>query len=258
MAEFKNTNTILIQGWMINNLKLSGNELIVYALIYGFSQDGKSEFYGSLNYIKSALGCNSKQTVINLISKLELKGLVSKSKKTVKGVENNFYKAFVEGSPKSGLVQKVDKVVQKVDEGSPKSGLNNNNTYNNKNNNNFLLEKETKVKFSFKNSLINYGFKKNLVEDWLKVRKTKRATNTETAFKNFIAEIEKRECDKNQILELIVVKNWSGFKWSWVDKENNNQNNQNGTQQPKKYGRQTEDTVRANGETWDRVFRKLP
>lgn len=32
----KNENFILIQGWMINNLKLAGNDLLVYAIIYFF------------------------------------------------------------------------------------------------------------------------------------------------------------------------------------------------------------------------------
>ena len=36
--KIKNENYVLIQGWMINELKLKGNELLIYALIYGFSQ----------------------------------------------------------------------------------------------------------------------------------------------------------------------------------------------------------------------------
>ena len=47
----KNENYIVIQGWMRNELNLKGNELIVYALIYGFSQDEESEFTGSVAYI---------------------------------------------------------------------------------------------------------------------------------------------------------------------------------------------------------------
>ena len=35
---------ITIQGWMRTDLKLSGNELIVYAIIYGFSQNKQGEF----------------------------------------------------------------------------------------------------------------------------------------------------------------------------------------------------------------------
>jgi len=83
-------------------------------------------------------------------------------------------------------------------------------------------------KFSFLGSLLDYGFERQLVEDWLKVRKTKKATNTETAFKNFIAEIEQRTCNINEILEVCVEKSWSGFKWTWYDnlkQQSNNFNN---------------------------------
>ena len=48
---------ITIQGWMITDLKLSGNDLLVYAIIYGFSQDSESAFYGSRQYL--ADWCNS-------------------------------------------------------------------------------------------------------------------------------------------------------------------------------------------------------
>ena len=41
-----------IQAFMINDLHLKGVEKEVYALIYGFSQDGHSEFSGSLSYIQ--------------------------------------------------------------------------------------------------------------------------------------------------------------------------------------------------------------
>ena len=36
MSEIKDENFIMIQGWMVNMLNLKGNELLVYAIIYGF------------------------------------------------------------------------------------------------------------------------------------------------------------------------------------------------------------------------------
>jgi hypothetical protein len=76
--------------------------------------------------------------------------------------------------------------------------------------------------FDFKKSLIDYGFEKTLVNDWLKIRKTKKATNTETAFKKFIKEIEKNGNDKNKLFEYIVSQSWSGFKSEWkVEIESN-------------------------------------
>lgn len=47
----KSENYVVIQGWMCNELGLKGNELLVYALINGFSQDGESLFMGSRSYI---------------------------------------------------------------------------------------------------------------------------------------------------------------------------------------------------------------
>ena len=48
-------NYVQIQGFMVSNLKLKGNSLLVYALIYGFSQDGQSKFYGSRKYISEEI-----------------------------------------------------------------------------------------------------------------------------------------------------------------------------------------------------------
>ena len=80
---FKNNNTITISGWMVNELKLSGNDLILYAMIYGFSQDGESEYYGSLNYICSAINC-SKPTAIKTLNSLIDKGLIFKIPKFIR------------------------------------------------------------------------------------------------------------------------------------------------------------------------------
>lgn len=44
-------NYVVIQGWMCNELELKGNELLIFALIYGFSQDGVSKFQGGRKYI---------------------------------------------------------------------------------------------------------------------------------------------------------------------------------------------------------------
>lgn len=81
----KNNNFITIQGWMVNDLKLSGNELICYALIYGFTQDEESEFRGSLQYISDWLGI-SKQNVRLIIKRLVEKGLIIKRDEFINNV----------------------------------------------------------------------------------------------------------------------------------------------------------------------------
>lgn len=96
---------------------------------------------------------------------------------------------------------------------------------------NILLEKETKYNIAdFKNDLLNYGFKENLIDDWLKVRKTKKASNTKTALNGFIKQIELNGNEKNYILEQCVVNSWGGFKSEWLIK-NTPQEQKSGTNQ---------------------------
>lgn len=77
MSAVKDTNFITIQGWMRTKLNLKGNELLIYALIYGFSQDGESRFKGSRKYIADWCGC-SLDTVDRSLSSLVDKGLLAK------------------------------------------------------------------------------------------------------------------------------------------------------------------------------------
>ena len=74
----KNENFVQIGAWMINHLHLRGNELLIYALIYGFSKDGNSVFRGSINYIASWFGISERSTIENLKSLIEKK-LITKN-----------------------------------------------------------------------------------------------------------------------------------------------------------------------------------
>lgn len=77
MSAVKDNNFIAIQGWMRTKLNLKGNELLIYALIYGFSQDGESRFKGSRKYIADWCGC-SLNTVDRALGSLVSKGLLAK------------------------------------------------------------------------------------------------------------------------------------------------------------------------------------
>ena len=89
----KPDNYILVYGWMVTELGLKGNELFLYAIIYGFSQDGETEFSGSLRYMQEWLGVNSKATVQNTLEKLMARGLIKKRPGVEKGVTRTFLSA---------------------------------------------------------------------------------------------------------------------------------------------------------------------
>lgn len=73
----KDENYIQIAGWMLNELNLKGNELLIYALIHGFCQDGKSTFKGGLTYIGEWTN-STKQGVIKALKSLLEKKLIVK------------------------------------------------------------------------------------------------------------------------------------------------------------------------------------
>lgn len=94
MAETVKQHYITIQEFMVKDLELKGNELIAYALIYGFSQDEESYFKGSLSYVANWLNC-SKTTAHSILNKLADDGFLEKKEKNVNGVKLCDYTAVV-------------------------------------------------------------------------------------------------------------------------------------------------------------------
>lgn len=88
----KFTNYIVIQPWMFSNLKLSGNEAIVFAIVYGFSQDGKSWYRGGSYYIEQTTPFTQRTAKTHLWA-LEKMGVIEMQKEIVNGVERNIYRA---------------------------------------------------------------------------------------------------------------------------------------------------------------------
>ncbi len=80
-----NDNYCVIFGWMCNELNLSGNELLVFAVIYGFSQDNESKFYGGRGYLSRTLNI-SKPTVDRALMSLMEKGYIIRTKTDRNGV----------------------------------------------------------------------------------------------------------------------------------------------------------------------------
>ena len=71
----KNDSYVLIQGWMVNKLGLSGNDLLIYAIIFGFSQDGDGCFSGKRQYLADWCGSSERAVSRNLKNLLD-KGLI--------------------------------------------------------------------------------------------------------------------------------------------------------------------------------------
>ena len=115
----KSENHVTIQGWMCNELELKGNELLVYALIYGFSQDGESSFFGGRKYIAETFNI-SLPTVDKALQSLLDKGYI------IKHISGDYI------TPDSYKAE-LNIVVKKLYGGSKETLHNNTSKYNNKN-----------------------------------------------------------------------------------------------------------------------------
>ena len=74
---------VTVQAWMRSELGLSGNELLAYALIYGFSQDGFSRFEGTASYVAEWCGI-TRENATRLLRRLVDKGLLEKGERRTK------------------------------------------------------------------------------------------------------------------------------------------------------------------------------
>ena len=77
------------------------------------------------------------------------------------------------------------------------------------------------ARFMFKNALIQLGVSPQLAADWIKVRQTKKAAQTETAF-NIIAKqiklgMEAYGVDADDIVRVAIDRNWQGINCAWLD-----------------------------------------
>lgn len=90
---------ISISYWMARKLGLKGTELMIYGLIHGFSQDGESLCYSTIDYMMEMTGL-TKNTVLKNLQKLEEKKLIVKTNVTqyIKQTSNGISLVKAKGS----------------------------------------------------------------------------------------------------------------------------------------------------------------
>lgn len=97
----RDDNFFTVMGFMVTELNLTGNDLLIYAIIYGFSQDDGSVFSGSRSYL--AAWCNvSMSSVKRSLKSLQDKGLIEQVYHSADNTEVH-YKAYRQ--PRADLTQ---------------------------------------------------------------------------------------------------------------------------------------------------------
>lgn len=216
-SKVKRENYISLHGWMLTDLGLKGNELIIYACIYGFSQAESQVFSGSLQYLADWTN-STKQGVMKCLKSLVEKGYIVKTDKTINGVKFCEYHA----TELNRVLNKVAQGMQQSLTGGIKQSLSNNLVQD------IQEEKKGKKKVSKKedeeepqksfDELIaeyteNAELRKALGE-YIKMRKMIKKTPTnyglEQAFKK-LNKLAKTDEGKIEIVNQSVMNSWQGL-----------------------------------------------
>ena len=198
---------IVIQDWMISDLQLRGNELLTYALIYGFSQDGESEFKGSLKYISKFLGV-SKSTAQRNLENLVNRGVIEKRVEEISGVKFNRYIAHEKAEPP--IVKTSTGCSQNGYGGVVKMGTNNTNNNTNNNASNNTKDKSVPARY-FDDEELNNKFL-----EFLSMRKKiRKPVRTDRGMQTLIAKLRFLSKDDVEMMKRIIDQSldneWQGL-----------------------------------------------
>lgn len=200
MSKVKNENFVAIQGWMVSELGLKGNSLLIYAIIYGFSQAEGQVFSGSLQYLADWTN-STKQGVLKNLKNLIDAGLIIKKEKNINGVK------FVEY-----YVTKFNGVLNKVEWGI-KQSLTNNIEYNIEHNIDKERKKASTYESVFENKKVGGKLKETFVE-FIKSRKLNGKKMTNKALELAIDKVRKlgkTEDEQVRIIEQSIANSWQGI-----------------------------------------------
>ena len=203
MAESKicDGNFIVIQSFMVKKLKLKGLELLIYAIIYGFSQGNQGVFNGSLRYLSDWTN-STKRGVMKALESLIEKGLISKDEIWKNEVKFCAYQCTEFTTP-------LNKVPHPMELNSPPpmelSSPNNiliDNIIDNK--------EDNKEPFCYSTDFeLN-----NMIIKFIEYRKSIRKPMTKYAISLLIRELDTLSSsndDKVKILETSILNGWSGI-----------------------------------------------
>lgn len=215
MSKVLDNNFFQITGWMLNRLKLKGTALNVYAIIYGFSQDGESSFNGSRQYLCDFTGA-TKPTIDKALAELQAMDLIIKTSKKINDVVHNEYKANLEALKDFTTSKETLPPSKETLQGGSKETLPHNKDINNKEDNKSIKEEEKVKKEKSLDDVIEsqpLSIQQPLRE-FVKMRKAIKKPITTYGLELAIKKLHglaKTESQAVAVIEQSVENSWQGF-----------------------------------------------
>lgn len=223
-------NWITIPGYAISELHLSGNELLAYGLIAGFSHDGESQFSGTLEFIGDALNVSPRRAM-SIIGRLIERGLIQKTTyhnehgHLTCSYRVTFYDKKPIDETSIGPIDVLSpsyrqNVYRPIDETSIGTYQYINDINKERLNIGVTPAEQDKpvkpVKFDYKQWLLEHDVPEATANDWLQVRKAKKASNTLSAAAALEREAGKAGITIAQAVQLCAENSWQGFRAEYL------------------------------------------
>lgn len=213
MAEIQDENYYIVHGWIKNRLGLKGTKKDIYAIIYGFTQDGETEFTGSVKYITEWLDI-SRPTAIKALQELTESGLLIKRVEHINGVQFNRYKANLQ------VVKKLYGGSKETLQGGSKETLPNKEYLYN------IKDKEKKEINTYNEIIQASGFNETVKQslyEFIKMRKLIKKPMTDRALTNLLSRLKRLSRGDNEtadkILNQSIDKAWQDIYELKTDKQ---------------------------------------
>ena len=243
-SSLRDNNYYTVQGWMINKLGLKGSELQLYAIIYGFSQTEGQAFSGAAQYLADWTN-TTRRNVMERLRTLTERGLIDKEDVITNGVKNCRYRcrpldSFGCEENSQGDMKKVHTPHEENSQGDMKKvhspyEENSHNIYSINNTDIDLYKKDNagapapapsstkqtkaqKEKINTEEIFSRYTQDEkvlSLLREWLKVRKAKRAPETEKALTLNLDKLKglalQSGMNQAEYLEAVIARGWAAF-----------------------------------------------
>ena len=221
-----NTDFITILAWM-KHLKASLVEKMVFAIIYGFSKDRRSDFRGSRQYLADWCECSTK-TIDRALASLCDAGYIIKREEVVKEVKFCHYTVNFDTLDKMSIPwTKCPGGGEILTETEDK--MSHNNIEDNIIDNNAATTRTrevadapqpiSKTKFSYRDKLIAAGVSPENADRLMANRRAKNLKNTEAAFNRLLGSLEQvcnaRGVTYNEAIEYAGKHGWGAIEPGW-------------------------------------------
>lgn len=186
-------------------LGLKGNELLVYAIIYGYSANGQGCYFGGVAYLCQLLNV-SPRTVRYTLAALEDRGLIRREEIRQRGVHSVSF--FITDLERQNLHVREAKIAPLNNH-----SLDENNYYNNKIN-------TTRAKRASSSEIIQKfieaGCSADALRDWKAARKSKPIT--EAVLQGMQREAAKAGITLADAVRICAENGWQGFRAEYLER----------------------------------------